>query len=156
MGLLLARNLRLHSRPTDLTAGGAEVRESQRVTSPVTVGLARPVILLPADWRAWGQAKLDAVLAHEQSHVRRKDPAVQFLSAMHRALLWHSPLSWVLHRGIVRLAEDVSDDAAVAVTCDRTSYAEMLLEFMHHGIRVNWHGAAMARYGRADARIIES
>jgi protein-disulfide isomerase-like protein with CxxC motif len=153
IGLLLARNLRLHSRATNLTAGGAEVRESQRVISPVTVGLARPVILLPADWRAWGKAKLDAVLAHEQSHVRRKDSAVQFLSAMHRALLWHSPLSWVLHRRIVRLAEDVSDDAAVAVTCNRTSYAEMLLEFMHRGVRVNWHGAAMARYGRADARI---
>ncbi|WP_321474950.1 M56 family metallopeptidase [uncultured Paludibaculum sp.] len=153
MGLLLARKLRLQSRATELTAGGAEVRESLSVTSPVTVGLARPVILLPADWRAWGPAKLDAVLAHEQSHVRRKDPAVQFLSAMHRALLWHSPLSWALHRNIVRLAEDVSDDAAVAATRDRTSYAEMLLEFMQGGVRVNWHGAAMARYGSADARI---
>jgi hypothetical protein len=153
MGLLLARNLRLHSRATDFTAGKAEIRESEHVRSPVTVGLARPVILLPADWREWGQAKLHAVLAHERSHVRRKDPAVQFLSAMHRALLWHSPLSWVLHRRIIRLAEDVSDDAAVAVTCDRTSYAEMLLEFLHKGVRVNWHGAAMARYGCADARI---
>ncbi|QOY87914.1 M56 family metallopeptidase [Paludibaculum fermentans] len=153
MGLLLARRLRLRSRATELTAGGTEVRESPQVASPVTVGLARPVILLPADWREWGPAKLDAVLAHERSHVRRRDPAVQFLSALHRALLWHSPLSWVLHRNVVRLAEDVSDDAAVAVTRDRTSYAEMLLEFMQSGVRVNWHGAAMARYGSADARI---
>lgn len=153
LGLLLARKLRMHSRVTELTAGGTEVCESQRVTSPVTIGLLRPVILLPADWREWGPAKLDAVLAHEQSHVRRRDPAVQFLSALHRALLWHSPLSWGLHRNIVRLAEDVSDDAAMAVTRDRTSYAEMLLEFMQGGVRVNWHGAAMARYGGPDARI---
>ncbi|MGJ5819985.1 M56 family metallopeptidase [Paludibaculum fermentans] len=153
IGLLLARKLRLQSRATELTDGGAEIRESERVAAPVTVGLRRPVILLPADWREWGEAKLEAVLAHERSHVRRKDPAVQFLSAMHRALLWHSPLSWVLHRSIVRLAEDVSDDAAVAVTRDRTSYAELLLEFMQGGVRVNWHGAAMARYGSAEARI---
>lgn len=153
MGLLLARKLTRQSHATELTTGGVDVRESERVTSPVTVGLLRPVILLPADWRTWSAAKLDAVLAHEQSHVRRRDPAVQFLSALHRALLWHSPLSWVLHRSIVRLAEDVSDDAAVAVTRDRTTYAEMLLEFMQGGVRVNWHGAAMARYGSADARI---
>lgn len=153
LGLLLARRLRVYSRVTELTAGGTEVRESQRVTSPVTIGLVRPVILLPADWREWGRAKLDAVLAHEQSHVRRKDPAVQFLSALHRALLWHNPLSWGLHRNIIRLAEDVSDDAAMAVTRDRTSYAEMLLEFMQGGTGVSWHGAAMARYGSADARM---
>jgi predicted nucleic acid-binding Zn-ribbon protein len=153
MGLVLARRLTGQSRTTELSTVGVEVRESERVTSPVTVGLIRPVILLPADWRAWSVAKLDAVLAHEQSHVRRRDPAVQFLSALHRALLWHSPLSWVLHRSVVRLAEDVSDDAAVAVTRDRTSYAEMLLEFMQSGVQVNWHGAAMARYGSADARI---
>ncbi|MGC4049409.1 MAG: M56 family metallopeptidase [Paludibaculum sp.] len=153
MGLALARKLRLRSQPTGLTGGAMEVRESQHVLSPVTVGLGRPVILLPVDWRNWSAAKLEAVLAHEQSHVRRRDPAVQFLSALHRALLWYSPLSWILHRSIVRLAEDVSDDAAVAVTRDRTSYAEMLLEFMQSGARVNWHGAAMARYGSTDARI---
>lgn len=153
LGLLLARNLRRHSRATQLSAEGAEVLESSSVTSPVTVGLARPAILLPADWRSWSPSKLGAVLAHEQSHVRRGDPAVQFLSALHRAFLWHSPLSWVLHRHIIRLAEDVSDDAAVAISRDRTSYAEMLLEFMESGVRVNWHGAAMARYGSADARI---
>ena len=152
-GLLLARNLRRRSRATVLTAGGAEVRESGRVTSPVTVGIARPVIVLPSDWREWGEARLNAVLAHEESHVRRNDPAVQFLSALHRALLWHSPLSWMLHRSIVRLAEDVSDDDAVAVTRDRASYAQMLLDFMQRGVRVNWQGVAMARYGCPDDRI---
>ena len=59
----------------------------------------------------------------------------------------------MLHRNIVRLAEDASDDAAVAVTGDRTSYAETLLDFMQRGVRVNWHGVAMARYGSADDRI---
>ena len=99
-------------------------------------------------------AKLDAVLAHERSHIRRHDPAVQLLSAIHRALLWHSPLSWFLHRRIVRVAEEASDDAAVAATRDRASYAELLLDFVQRGARrASWQGVPMARYGRPDERI---
>ena len=133
---------------------GIEIRESDRVAAPVTLGIVRPAIVLPADWRQWDAPKLDAVLAHERSHIRRHDPAVQLLSAIHRALLWHSPLSWFLHQRIVRVAEEASDDAAVAVTRDRASYAEVLLEFMQRGVRgANWLGVPMARYGRPDERI---
>ncbi len=152
-GLLVVRNLRHTSRGTKLESGGVEVRESEHVPSPLTIGIVRPVIVLPADWPEWPREKLDAVLAHESSHVQRRDPAVQFLSAIHRALLWHSPLSWMLHHRIVRLAEEASDDAAVALTRDRAFYAEMVLEFMQRGVRVNWQGVAMARYGCPDDRI---
>jgi hypothetical protein len=124
------------------------------VAAPLTLGIVRPAILLPLDWREWDSAKLDAVLAHERSHIRRHDPAVQLLSAIHRALMWHSPLSWFLHRRIVRVAEEASDDAVVLATCDRASYAEILLDFMQRGMRgPHWHGVAMARYGRPDDRI---
>ena len=142
------------SRATGQAIEGIEIRESDRVAAPVTLGIVRPAIVLPADWRQWDGAKLDAVLAHERSHIRRYDPAVQLLSAIHRALLWYSPLSWFLHRRIVRVAEEASDDAAVAVTRDRASYAEVLLDFMQRGVRsANWLGVPMARYGRPDERI---
>jgi RND family efflux transporter MFP subunit len=154
MSLRLLRGSRATGQPTE----GIEIRESDHVATPVTLGIARPAIVLPGDWRRWDGAKLDAVLAHERSHIRRRDPAVQLLSAIHRALLWHSPLSWFLHRRIVRVAEEASDDAAVAVTRDRALYAEVLLDFMRRsgGARVrraSWQGVPMARYGRADERI---
>lgn len=149
VGLALSRRLLRSSLATDRS-----FRESERVSAPVTLGIVRPVVILPRDWREWDKAKLEAVLAHERSHIRRHDPAVQLLSAIHRALLWISPLSWFLHRNIVRTAEEASDDAAVAVTRDRALYAEVLLGFMERGIRgVNWLGVPMARYGRADRRI---
>jgi beta-lactamase regulating signal transducer with metallopeptidase domain len=138
------------SRQTEL----AVVRESDRVSSPMTLGIVRPVILLPTDWRAWDAAKLDAVLAHERSHIRRHDPLVQALSAVHRALLWYSPLSWYLDRRIVRLAEEASDDAAVAAVHDRVFYAETLLGFMQRGVkRTSWQGVPMARYAQPEKRI---
>lgn len=149
IGLAIGQRLLRGSRETELG-----VRESERVGTPVTLGILRPMIVLPADWREWGPVKLQAVLAHERAHIRRYDPAVQLLSAMHRALSWMSPLSWFLNRQIVRTAEQASDDAAVAALGGRASYAETLLEFMQRGM---WGsrlaGVPMARYGSPDGRI---
>lgn len=135
VGLALSVRLFSSSRATGQTTEGIEIRESGRVGAPVTLGIARTAIVLPSDWRQWESSKLEAVLAHERSHIRRLDPAVQVLSAIHRALLWHSPLSSFLHNRIVRVAEEASDDAAVAATGDRALYAEVLLEFMQRGVR---------------------
>jgi multidrug efflux pump subunit AcrA (membrane-fusion protein) len=154
VGLAMSVRLLRGSRATDRASEGIEIRESDRVAAPVTLGIMRPAIVLPADWRQWEGAKLEAVLAHERSHIRRHDPALQLLSAIHRVLLWHSPLSWFLHRRIVRVAEEASDDAAVMVTGDHALYAEVLLDFMQRGGRgANGWGVPMARYGRAEDRI---
>lgn len=150
---LSARLLRSSSR-TGITTDGIEMRQSNRIASPVTLGFLRPAIVLPADWREWERATLEAVLAHERSHVRRRDPAVQLLSFIHRAVLWHNPLSWFLHQQIVRTAEDASDDAALVVTGDRTVYAGILLGFMQRGVaRRSAVGVPMARLGNGAQRI---
>ncbi|HEY6345977.1 MAG TPA: M56 family metallopeptidase [Bryobacteraceae bacterium] len=149
VGVVLSRRLLRDSKDT-----GRTFRESNEVAAPVALGVLRPVVVLPHDWRAWEEAKLNAVLAHERAHVQRHDPVIQMLSAIHRALLWIGPLSWFLHNRIVRTAEEASDNAAVAATQDPAFYAEVLLGFMQRGIRrVNWLGVPMARYGRADRRI---
>lgn len=153
-GLAMSLRLRRASLPTGRTTEGIEIRESPRVPSPVTLGVFHPAIVLPADWSNWDRTRLEAILAHERSHILRRDPAVQLLSAIHRALLWHSPLSWILHRRIVRIAEEVSDDAAIAQVNDRASYAQTLLDFMQRGARgASWQAVPMARYGLAEERI---
>jgi uncharacterized protein (TIGR03435 family) len=149
-GLVLSWRLLRGSRATEIVG----VRESDEVASPVTIGILRPAMVLPVDWRDWAPATLEAVLAHERSHIRRRDPAVQFVSAIHRALLWASPLSWFLDRSIVRTAEQISDDDAIAATRDRASYAEVLLEFIQRSAgRATPVGVAMARYDRPAKRI---
>lgn len=154
VGVVLGMRLLRASRPTGRMMDGVEVRESDRVTVPVTLGIVRAAIVLPSEWRDWDATKLEAVLAHERSHVRRRDPMVQVVSAMHRALLWHTPLSWFLHRCIVRVAEEASDDAALAAVRDRASYAGILLDFMRGETRpVAWEGVSMARYGSPEQRI---
>jgi len=93
IGLRMSRRLLRASRATGRSADGIEIRESDRITTPAVLGILRNTILLPKDWREWDSAKLELVLAHEWSHVLRRDPAVQMLPAIHRALLWHNPLS---------------------------------------------------------------
>ena len=131
--------------------------ESEALSVPVTLGVARPVILLPVDWREWDSDKLNAVLAHELSHIGRNDALTQRLAKLHRAIYWFSPLPWWLDRQLARLAEEASDEAALASGADRERYAETLLRFFEAiraaSGRVWWQGVSMAAGGDAAKRV---
>jgi beta-lactamase regulating signal transducer with metallopeptidase domain len=150
---------RLHffARASGLCAPLPRLAESELLSVPVTFGVRRPAILLPAGWREWEPAELDAVLAHEISHVARHDALAERLSLLHRAIFWFSPLSWWLVRHLADLAEEASDDAALAAGADRTRYAETLLGFFAalEAIpgRVWWQGVSMATAGQAEKRV---
>jgi beta-lactamase regulating signal transducer with metallopeptidase domain len=104
------------------------VYESRDVAAPVTIGVIRPRIVLPSDWRAWPPDKLRAVIAHEQAHVARRDPLWQFVARCNRAIFWFHPLAWWLERKVAAKAEEACDDAAVQVLGQRRRYAEVLLD----------------------------
>lgn len=131
--------------------------KSEAVAVPVTLGIFRPAILLPASWREWQRDELAAVLAHEASHVARRDSFVQLLALIHRAIFWFSPLSWWLNRHLADLAEQASDEAALAGGADRTRYAQALAGFLADleaaPNRVWWHGVAMAKVGDGEKRV---
>ena len=131
--------------------------ESELLSVPVTFGVVRPAILLPSGWRDWEEGELGAVIAHEMSHVARRDALVDRLALLHRALFWFSPLSWYLTRALAELAEEASDEAALAAGADRTRYAETLLGFFSEleaaPGRVWWQGVAMAKTGQAEKRL---
>ncbi len=135
VGFLISRRVKLSGRPIDDRRVRAalleqsihwgletapELAESPAVAVPVTLGARRPIILLPLTWRAWREEKLQAVLAHELSHVVRRDGLTRALAAIHRAVFWFSPLAWWLERHLAALAEQASDDAARRTGADRT------------------------------------
>jgi beta-lactamase regulating signal transducer with metallopeptidase domain len=150
---------RLHffAQASGLRGSPPRLAESELISVPVTFGVRRPAILLPAGWREWEPAELDAVLAHEISHVARRDAFAERLSLLHRAIFWFSPLSWWLARHLADLAEEASDDAALAAGADRTRYAETLLGFFAAleaaPGRVWWQGVSMATAGQAEKRV---
>jgi beta-lactamase regulating signal transducer with metallopeptidase domain len=131
--------------------------ESEFISVPVTMGALRSTILLPAAWREWDDAKLDAVVAHELSHIARHDALTQRLSLLHRAIFCFSPLAWWLDRHLANLAEQASDEAALSCGADRKHYATTLLEFFEAlqaaPGRVWWQGVSMAKAGQAEERV---
>ncbi len=136
------------------------LKESTALLVPATVGIRKPLILLPSDWRTWSREKLEAVLSHEISHVERRDALTQLLSKLHCALFWFSPLPWWLDRQIAECSEQASDEAALAGGADRTLYAETLLGFVSQMERVpgrvRWHALSMASHsssGHAERRV---
>ncbi len=123
---------------------------------PVTSGVRRPAVFLPASWRRWSEAKLDAVLIHELSHVRRRDTLTQQLAMATRTIFWPSPLGWWLCREVSRLAEQASDEAALESGVDPARYAGILLGFVkviHARQRPAGTHLAMARASGAERRV---
>ena len=134
-----------------------QVAACEFISVPVTMGVFQSTILLPAGWRDWDDAKLDAIIAHEMSHVARRDALTQRLSLLHRAIFWFSPLAWWLDRRLADLAEQASDEAALSCGADRDDYARTLLAFfeaLHTAPgRVWWQGVSMAKAGQAEQRL---
>jgi beta-lactamase regulating signal transducer with metallopeptidase domain len=151
--------------PLDRRAHAANFRatpplfESAYISVPLTIGALRSAILLPAGWREWDDAKLDAVLAHELSHVARRDGLTQRVALIHRAIFWFSPLAWWLDHHLSDLAEAASDEAALAAGASRTDYARTLLGFFtalqSAPGRVRWQGVAMAKPESSAVKRVE-
>jgi uncharacterized protein (TIGR03435 family) len=120
---------------------------SASCSAPVTVGLLRPRVILPERWREWPQAQLDAVLIHERAHARRRDPLVQWMALLNRALFWFHPLAWWLERRLSALAEEACDAAVIEQGHDPRDYSGYLLDLaravQRAGVRVNVTGMAM-------------
>lgn len=147
-----------HSRSAGLTSAPI-LAESRGLFAPITMFVRRPMIVLPDDFRAWPADQMEAVLAHEASHVARRDALTQRLALAYRAIFWFSPLSWWLQRQLGRLAELASDESALASGVEPVTYAGALLACFvraHERPRpAAWHLAMARRDDRDAARRIE-
>ena len=104
-----------------------QARTSDRVAAPLTYGVLRPVVLLPAgmDWA--DRTALRFVLEHEYQHIRRFDVLRKALLAAAACLHWFNPLVWVLYVLSSRDMELACDEAVTARGPDRAGYARILL-----------------------------
>ena len=100
---------------------------SRRLRVPVSCGLLRPTIILPADFCAsLDLARLPLVFAHEYTHLARRDAWSGLLFALAQVLFFHLPWFWSLRRQ-VRLCQEYVADAAALQAGSPDEYAEFLL-----------------------------
>jgi beta-lactamase regulating signal transducer with metallopeptidase domain len=107
-----------------------EIRVSADTRVPLAVGLRRPGILLPAGSEHLSDDALRIVLAHELSHLRRRDPLLGCLPALAEILFWFHPLARLSSREYLSAREELCDADALTVThASPRDYGELLLHF---------------------------
>jgi beta-lactamase regulating signal transducer with metallopeptidase domain len=130
-----------------------EVLLHEEIAAPLTCGVRRPAILLPADTAEGNDADLRRAIVHELEHVRRGDWAVQVMARAAAALYWFHPLAWVAWRRLRLEAERAADDAVVRTT-ERTEYAEQLVSLARRmGSGHARHALGMANRSDLSARV---
>ena len=101
---------------------------SRELAVPVSWGLFRPVVLLPAASRRWDPERRRVVLRHEMAHIRRADYAGHLVIEVACALHWVNPLAWRAARRARQEQEQACDDRVLALGTGAVEYAEHLLD----------------------------
>lgn len=103
------------------------ILRSPRPLVPMTWGLLRARVLLPAAADDWPRACKRNVLLHELAHVKRRDLLVQHLARLACALYWFHPLVWIAARRLRLEQEEACDDHVLRGGALASDYARHLV-----------------------------
>jgi len=124
---------------------------------PMTWGVFRPVVLLPADdFDSTIEQRLD-VLRHELAHVRRYDCLTQLVGQLACALHWFNPFAWLAARELRVERERACDDEVLGAGAKASDYADYLLRVARSTRIVGaaaLGGLAMARPSQMAGRLL--
>jgi beta-lactamase regulating signal transducer with metallopeptidase domain len=140
---IAARRLVLHSRETSRQRAAVAhysqrfgvtiplLRESADVTSPMIVGVTKPVLLLPEGFDRFTEDQVAAVLCHELAHIRRQDYLMNFFCQLAALpLAWH-PVVYQVQQRIRTTREMICDAMAAQEIRSHVGYAKCLLALAH-------------------------
>ncbi|SPE39304.1 putative Antirepressor regulating drug resistance protein [Candidatus Sulfopaludibacter sp. SbA3] len=109
-------------------AATVEVRSTPGLLEPGVVGLWRPILLLPAGIAEHlTSPQLEAVLAHELCHVRRRDNLFAAIHMIVEALFWFHPMVWWIGARLVEERERACDEEVLSLGNEPHVYAEGIL-----------------------------
>lgn len=125
---------------------------------PMTWGIRRPAILLPAEADHWPAERRRDVLLHELAHVKRHDFLIQLIGRVACAVYWFHPLVWLAATRLREERERACDDHVLRAGAMPSVYATHLLEIAR-GLRAapatSLASVAMARPAQLATRLID-
>jgi beta-lactamase regulating signal transducer with metallopeptidase domain len=131
VGYMLFGYFRLRLRLRTATKYRENVYESEQVSSPFILGIFRPRIFLPYNLDEQTRAH---VLAHEQTHLKRRDHLLKPLAFLLLAVYWFQPLLWLAYIILCRDIEYACDEKVIKNESEETrrAYSMALLSCSVH------------------------
>jgi bla regulator protein BlaR1 len=109
-------------------AAPVEIRLSPGLLEPGVVGLKRPVLLLPHGIvERLTPSEMNAILAHELCHVRRRDNLLACLHMIVETMFWFHPLVWWIGARLLDERERACDEDVISRGNQPGIYAEAFL-----------------------------
>ncbi len=106
-----------------------KVMSSPALLEPGVFGIFRPVLLLPEGITdRLAPVQLEAILAHELCHIRRRDNLAAAIHMLVEAIFWFHPLVWWLGARLVDERERACDEAVLQSGSEPQVYAEGILK----------------------------
>lgn len=88
-----------------------EIRQSDKISAPLTYGIFRPVVLLPKATEWTNETRLRYILTHEFIHIQRFDIILKWLLASVLCVYWFNPFVWMMY---------VLANRDIELSCDET------------------------------------
>jgi bla regulator protein blaR1 len=106
-----------------------EIRSSLTSLEPGIFGTFSPILLWPRGISERLEDRhLDAILAHELLHIRRRDNLAAAIHMLVEAVFWFHPLVWWLGTRLVDERERACDEEVLELGSNRQVYAESILK----------------------------
>ena len=115
------------SSPLDVGISRAsfDVRSAPGLLEPGVVGIWRPILLLPAGIESrLTPAHLEAIVAHELCHVRRRDNLTSAVHMVVESAFWFHPVVWWIGARLIEERERACDEAVLRGGAQPRDYAE--------------------------------
>ncbi len=131
-----------------LEGWGERVYLADGIGTPFVLGLTAPVIYLPSDME---QKNFPYVIAHERTHIRRRDYLIKLGAYLIACVYWFHPLVWAGFALMCRDMEMSCDEAVLALMgrdC-RGEYADSLVRLTCGNC---YSGVASLPFGEGDTK----
>ena len=133
------------------------ILESSETAMPMTWGVFRPTLLVPAGADRWPDWQCRDILLHELAHVDRRDCLTQLVAQIACEVYWFNPLAWVASHRMRVERELACDDRVINAGSRAADYASNLLDVARslRAPSLTSHTAiAMARPSQLSGRLL--
>lgn len=114
---------------SNLLRRDVQIRQLDNISTPLTYGIFRPVVLLPKNLDYDEEKQLALILTHEFTHIKRFDTLMKWILATSVCVHWFNPLVWVMYILANRDIELFCDETVIRKFGENTkpAYARALV-----------------------------